>query len=578
VPFVTHGINPFDPEVIGDTFFWPEGEKDVDSLTRLGMLAFTFGGTGDGLPETAARYLAGRDVVIPADNDDPGRKHAQAKAAVAFPVARSVKIIEFPELPKGGDVSDWIDRGHTADELNELSDGAPPWTPPISDGGKSPAKPQRKLISQNLNTVALEKVEWLWPGRIAVGKLTLFGGKPGVGKGHLMSYLASTTTRGAAWEGHAPCGNVVLFSAEDGVSDTIAPRLLAAGADAARITIIKGVEGADGRRTFDLKADIDLLEAAVREIGDVKLIIIDPVSAYMGKIDGHGNVETRSVLEPIAEMAERLRIAVVAVTHLNKGGAGNQGAMERFVGSIAFIAAARSGFAVIPDEENEGLILVLSVKNNLAPKPRGLAFRYLQRIVGDGIVASVIDWEGDYVARTADEALSATEQGSEAGSATAKEQAIELLRSVLTDGPRSVKDVESEAVAAGLHEAGKPIGQNKPLRDARKALRVESKKSGAHSAGWVWMPPCAPKVPSNPEDAHSWGRAPSALEGTFGGSRWHPATGRCLRTGTNRMANDGRFKPGQFGNPGGRGWSSSSRRSPGSIRRYEPPVGAMMDI
>jgi putative DNA primase/helicase len=112
----------------------------------------------------------------------------------------------------------------------------------------------------------------------------------------------------------------------------------------------------------------------------VKLIIIDPISAYMGKADGHGNVETRNVLEPIAEMANRLRIAVVAITHLNKGGANNQGVLERFQGSIAFIAAARAGLAVITDEENEGRVLFLQVKNNIAPKQKGLAFRCLQTL------------------------------------------------------------------------------------------------------------------------------------------------------------------------------------------------------
>jgi putative DNA primase/helicase len=519
LPYVTQGMNPFDSEVVEDAIFWPEGEKDVDALTALGVLALTFGGTGDGLPPSAAEYLANRDVLILADNDDPGRQHAQAKAAAAYQVAKGVKVIEFPELAKAGDVSDWIAQGHTADELNTAADGAGWWVASTPAANKPLAKPQRKLISQNLRSVALEKVEWLWPGRIAIGKLTLFGGKPGVGKSQLMAHLTSVVSQGGAWpcnEGRAPRGSVVLFTAEDGVAETVAPRLIAAGADVARVTVVKGVEDPAGRKTFDLKADIDLLEAAVREIGDVKLIIIDPVSAYLGRIDGHGNAETRSVLEPIAEMADRLRIAVIAVTHLNKGGAGNQGVMERFVGSIAFMAAARAGFAVIPDEENEGRVLVLSVKNNLAPKPRGLAFRCLQTIVGDGIVASLIDWESDYVTRTADEALSASEQGPESGGATAKEQAIEFLLAVLSSGPKPVRDIEAEAVAAGLHEAGKPIGQNKPLRDARKDLGVETKKSGAHSAGWVWMPPCTPKVPSKAEDAHSWGRAPSTSVGTFG--------------------------------------------------------------
>jgi hypothetical protein len=451
VPYVTHGINPFDPEAIEDPVYWPEGEKDVDSVTLLGFLALTFGGTGDGLPEAAARYLAGRDVVIPADNDDPGRKHALAKAAVACPVARSVKIIEFPELHKGDDISDWIAQGHTADELNVLADNALVWTPPVSEADKTPAKPQRKLISQRLSSIEPEKIEYVWPGRIAAGKLTLIAGKPGVGKSNWVCFTAATVTNGGVWpcnEGRAPVGNVVVLSAEDGVADTIVPRMMAAGANLDRVEVIRGVEDERGRKTFDIKVDIDLLEQKVKELGNVKLIVIDPISAYMGKIDGHGNVETRSVLEPLADMADRLRIAVVAITHLNKGGSGTQGVLERFIGSIAFIAAARAGFVVI-DDDDEGRVLFLEVKNNLAKKRKGLAFRRLQTVVESDIVASFVDWESEYVTQSADEALSATEQRGPDGS-TVTEQAIEFLKVVLADGPKPVKDIEREAAEACL--------------------------------------------------------------------------------------------------------------------------------
>jgi hypothetical protein len=304
----------------------------------------------------------------------------------------------------------------------------------------------------------------------------------------------------------------VIFSGEDGVADTIVPRLMGAGADTGKVEIVSGVRQGDGRRTFDLKADIDLLEKKVRELGDVKLIIIDPISAYMGKADGHGNVETQNVLEPIAEMADRLRVAVVAVPHLNKGGAGNQGVLERFTGSIAFIAAARVGFAIIADEENEGRALFLQVKNNLAPPQKGLAFRCLQTIVGDGIVASYIEWDSDHVSRSADEALLAAEQRA-SGGVSAKEQAIEFLTEALPPGvPVPVEDVERDAVAAGLHEDGKPIGQNKPLRDARNALLVESNKLGI-GRGWVWT---RPKVPKPSEGARPQEWASSGSEGTFG--------------------------------------------------------------
>ena len=256
------------------------------------------------------------------------------------------------------------------------------------------------------------------------------------------------------------------------------------------------------------------------------LIAIDPVSAYMGKADGHGNVETRNVLEPIAEMAARLRIAVVAITHLNKGGAGNQGVMERFQGSIAFIAAARAGFAIIADEENEGRVLFLQVKNNLAPMQKGLAFRCLQKIVGEDIVASFVDFENEHVTQTADEALSATEQRSGTDGATAKEQAVEFLQTILTDGPVPALDIEREAVAAGLHEDGKPIGQNKPLRDAKKRLGIVTKREGfGRGAKYRWEMPPASWMPSNSMDAHSQDRASMDQEGIHGENEgWRDTT------------------------------------------------------
>lgn len=115
VPYFV-GSNPFDadPE---QPIYWPEGEKDADTLAKLGLLAFTFGGCGDGLPAGCEQYLAGRQVVILADNDDEGRKHAEKKAALALPVASSVRVVHFEELPNKGDVSDWINAGHTRDGL-----------------------------------------------------------------------------------------------------------------------------------------------------------------------------------------------------------------------------------------------------------------------------------------------------------------------------------------------------------------------------------------------------------------------------------------------------------------------------
>ena len=177
-------------------------------------------------------------------------------------------------------------------------------------------------------------------------------------------------------EGYAPLGSVIILSAEDGAADTLVPRLMAAGADLARVHIIKAVRTADGKgqESFNLQDDLDLLDAKIREVGDCAMVGIDPVSSYIGsKTDSHKNSEVRQVLEPLSLMAERLRVAVVSVTHFSKGGSGaSTKAMHRFIGSIAFIGAPRAAFVVIEDSEDNDLRLFLQAKNNIAPHHKAL--------------------------------------------------------------------------------------------------------------------------------------------------------------------------------------------------------------
>jgi putative DNA primase/helicase len=311
------------------------------------------------------------------------------------------------------------------------------------------------------------------------------------------------------------------MSAEDGIQDTIIPRLMAAGADTTRVHIVASATKPDGtgRKTFSLKTDVDLLEAKAKEIGCVRLIIVDPISAYMGGSDGNGNVETREVLEPLADMANRLRIAVVAVTHLNKGGSGGgQSALNRFAGSIAFVAAARAAFAVIEDSEDEERRLLLQAKNNLGAKCKGLAFRMEQRLVEGDILSSNIFFESEYVSQSIDDALTASEsRGSAAGGQTSKDDATEFLSEVLAQGPRDVLEVEALARAATLLAADKPLRQNKAFRDARTDLGVVASREGfGPGARYVLSLPGTPCAPRNTMCALSETRAHMDNPGAHG--------------------------------------------------------------
>lgn len=149
---------------------------------------------------------------------------------------------------------------------------------------------KRRLILNRASDIAPEKVKWLWPGRIARGKHTTIAGDPGTGKSQVMiSIVAAVTTGGElpCDEGRAPCGSVIILAAEDGIADTIVPRLLAAGADLTRVHVVTATHAEGDTRSFNLQADLDLLEQMIEAIGDVCLVCIYPISSYLGKVDSH---------------------------------------------------------------------------------------------------------------------------------------------------------------------------------------------------------------------------------------------------------------------------------------------------
>ena len=302
---------------------------------------------------------------------------------------------------------------------------------------------------------------------------------------------------------------MIVLSAEDDAADTIIPRLTAAGADLSRVHIVSAVATDDqkSRRLFNLQSDLVTLEEAIARVGDVRLVIIDPVSSYLGKVDSHKNAEVRTVLEPIGEMASRLRVAVVAVTHFSKGT--GTSANHRIIGSIAFVAAARAAFIVSRDPDDENRRLFVPSKNNLGPDRDGLAFRIETRDVGRGIIAPAVSWDSEPVKRTADEILSAMSGSGDRH--TAKDEAKTFLQEALGSRPVLVSDLEAEARAAGLLGERQRLSYNKAIRAAADILGVVRRREGfGPGAVYRWS---LPDTPSGPMVAHV---CPTSRQGTYG--------------------------------------------------------------
>jgi putative DNA primase/helicase len=474
---------------LGKPVFVVEGEKDVDNARKLGITA-TCNACGAGKWDARhAAYLADADVNIFPDNDEAGRDHAEDVAESLQGIAKRIRVVPLPGLPEKGDLSDWIDAGGTAERLWTLVEEAPDWTP-----ATEPSRQERRerraasgaIRSIRASKVKSERINWIWLHRLAKGKHTGLAGEPGVGKSTLLYWMAAVISVGGEWpagEGTAPKGSVILLSAEDGVADTIVPRFLAAGGDPDKLEIIKAVEVEEGgERTFNLKADLAALEEKIKAIGDVVLVIIDPITSYLGSVDSHKNAEVRGSVDPLNEMADKLGVAIVSNSHFAKSGSNNNTrALHRVIGSVAFVASPRTVFCVVEDGEtdeegnpkNPGRKLLLHVKTNIGPMAPGLAYRLEQKLathLDDGpLFASSLTWEDEPVSKTADQAISEHEaslRGTKpARPSPARDSAEAFIREVFRGRETdeiSVKEINEAARAEGISQ--------KPLREAKEKL------------------------------------------------------------------------------------------------------------
>jgi hypothetical protein len=293
------------------------------------------------------------------------------------------------------------------------------------------------------------EVEWLWPGRVPLGMITMFAGDPKLGKSLVTLAMAAALSRGLPLPRGGPdgrLGSTILMSAEDDAVRTIVPRLTAAGADLAKIHIIHSVVLANGSEALpSLRLDVDAITAAAARLGDCRLIVIDPVPAYLKGVDDNRNAALRGVLSPLKTLAERLNAAVVLVNHLTKAASAN--GKHRVLGSIAYVGACRANYLFVPDPQDQSgrRVLMLDNGNNVAPPAPTSAYTIEDTVNGPRVV-----WSEEAVSLTTGEALWPTPGPSAPGNRSGVSQCEAWLRDALVGGRVLAADLRRAGEAAGI--------------------------------------------------------------------------------------------------------------------------------
>lgn len=339
-----------------------------------------------------------------------------------------------------------------------------------------------ELMSFKLSSVKPEPVSWLWPGRIPRGKVTLIAGDPGLGKSFVTMDIAARVSRGHPWpEVETPLrapGEVVILNGEDDAGDTLRPRVEAAGGDVDKLHFIEGVDrdsdGEWGQGYFELDRDTQTLSRFIKKLQSPRLVIIDPISAFMGGVDTHRNADVRAVLARLSAIASAHNVAVVCVTHLSKASeSGGKKAVHRLMGSLAFAAAARMVWMIGKHPDDPDRRVMTLVKSNLAATKTGLAYSIGVWDKAPQAGPRVL-WEETPYTGTAD----ALEDATLAEEESAADEASRFLRELLKGGAVAAAEVMRQVVEAGVSE--------QTIRRVKRRVGVRVNRRGGKDGSWVW--------------------------------------------------------------------------------------------
>jgi len=491
----TRGRALFHADRIGDApvVYIVEGEQDVLAVESAGGTAVS-----PAMGAGKARLfdwtpLRGRDAVIVADKDGPGRKHAAQVAALLDGIAKSVRIVA---AAAGKDAADHIAAGHSLDEFVPL------------EGGGGDVSGRRANICWAAN-IEPRRQRFLWQDRIPVGTLSAWAGRGGVGKTTFLLYLLAKITRGTLpGEYHGTPRPVLIWSGEDDWQTVLVPRLIAADADlnlVGRLSIESTYDGETAEVTPRLPLDV---EAIARAVADTRAacVLIDPIASTMAG-DLHREADVRQALDALARMAAATETTILFVRHFKKGGGD---VSDKMTGNHAFRDAVRSLFLLAEHRDQPGHVVASMDKGNYSPELGSFAFRLenvtVPTVDGPACVARVVDLGACEV--------SVRDLINGAGDEDSRE-IDQWLRNLLANGPVKANDVYTAADAAGYSKD--------QAKRAKKRLQVRAvRRTG--DGPWFWELPTADAHQgadqgSTPKDSNGCSLAPLHVSGGAQGGK-----------------------------------------------------------